>query len=518
MYNPSKRLQAIRRQLMQMDEQYKNGIDPGSHTGSESHTGSNANATPEKAQHMASNVNFMLSSTAAGHEQSGTIDNSMEFENEIETTDDCSSNNDDNDIPLSEELRTAILNIEDLDDMDNLVDNVISAVQVDASCDTDLENLEHSITLPDEANASMTVFSTASTLSTGNLQETYACSNTMFMSAEEEESWRKSRRKKDNHNIIERRRRYNINDRIKELSSLLPAIIPSELKKNKGSILKATVGYIKELKIKEQKMHYLEDSKKHLHNKYQKLLFRTFQSELKLKLHGLTEDSDDVLIKRKKRRFTDIDAIVERFCKQNIHQGLQTIEKSAPTRKKNTSSAVGTCHEHERNGTENVKNGLRQHINRKMAAEKPGSDNIFEVSEFFWVNESQNNVPDRKSPMISQLSAELPRKQSLQSGSISNTSDVNKDDCNPQEKEEVIELSTEQCNFLLNLFENHGNVNEILINENDMTQPDEDLAIQECLSPVTSASNMLEKMLRVKDGNSDASGLEDSTESNKGLR
>ena len=32
--------------------------------------------------------------------------------------------------------------------MDNLVDNVISAVQVDASCDTDLENLEHSITLP----------------------------------------------------------------------------------------------------------------------------------------------------------------------------------------------------------------------------------------------------------------------------------------------------------------------------------------------------------------------------------
>ena len=242
------------------------------------------------------------------------------------------------------------------------------------------------------------------------------------------------------------------------------------------------------------------------------------QSELKLKLHGLTEDSDAVLIKRKKRRFTDIDAIVERFCKQNIHQGLQTIEKSAPTRKKNTSSAVGTCHEHERNGTENVKNDLRQHLNRKMATEKPGSDNIFEVSEFFWVNESQNNVPDRKSPMISQLSAELPRKQSLQSGSISNTSDVNKDDCNPQEKEEVIELSTEQCNFLLNLFENHGNVNEILINENDMTQPDEDLATQECLSPVTSASNMLEKMLRVKDGNSDASGLEDSTESNKGLR
>ena len=250
---------------------------------------------------------------------------------------------------------------------------------------------------------------------------------------------------------------------------------------------------------------------------FDKTFWHSQQSELKLKLYGLTEDSDAVLIKKKKRRFTDIDAIVERYCKQNIHQGLQTTEKSAPTRKKNTPSAVGTCHEHERNGTENVKNDLRQHINRKMAADKPGSDNIIEVSEFFWDNESQNSVPDRKSPMISQLSAELPRKQRLQGGSISNTSDVNKDDCNPQEKE-VIELSTEQCNFLLNLFENHGNVNEILINENDMTQPDEDLATQECLSPVTSASNMLEKMLRVKDGNSDASGLEDSTESNKGLR
>ena len=251
---------------------------------------------------------------------------------------------------------------------------------------------------------------------------------------------------------------------------------------------------------------------------FDKTFWYSQQSELKLKLYGLTEDSDDFLIKRKKRRFTDIDAIVERYCKQNTHQGLQTIEKSAPARQKNTSSAVGTCHEHERNGTENVKNGLRQHLNRKMDAEKPGNDNFIEVSEFFWDQESQNNVQYRKSPMMSQLSAELPRKQNFQSGSISNTSVMNKDDSNPQEKEEVIELSTEQCNFLLNLFENHGNVNEILINDNDMTQSDEDRATQECLSPVTSASNMLEKMLRGKDENSDASGLEDSTESNKGLR
>ena len=32
----------------------------------------------------------------------------------------------------------------------------------------------------------------------------------------------RDRRKKDIHNMIERRRRYNINDRIKELGTLLP--------------------------------------------------------------------------------------------------------------------------------------------------------------------------------------------------------------------------------------------------------------------------------------------------------
>lgn len=35
-------------------------------------------------------------------------------------------------------------------------------------------------------------------------------------------AWAKERQKKDNHNKIERRRRYNINDRIKELGTLLP--------------------------------------------------------------------------------------------------------------------------------------------------------------------------------------------------------------------------------------------------------------------------------------------------------
>jgi len=42
------------------------------------------------------------------------------------------------------------------------------------------------------------------------------------LSEEDLRALQKDRQKKDNHNLIERRRRYNINDRIKELGTLLP--------------------------------------------------------------------------------------------------------------------------------------------------------------------------------------------------------------------------------------------------------------------------------------------------------
>ncbi|VDN04703.1 unnamed protein product [Thelazia callipaeda] len=57
----------------------------------------------------------------------------------------------------------------------------------------------------------------------------------------------RERRKKDIHNMIERRRRYNINDRIKELGLMLPKTSSEELKLNKGTILKASCDYIRQL-------------------------------------------------------------------------------------------------------------------------------------------------------------------------------------------------------------------------------------------------------------------------------
>merc|ERR1719187_2334382 len=69
------------------------------------------------------------------------------------------------------------------------------------------------------------------------------------LSEDDYKSIEKERMKKDNHNQIERRRRFNINDRIKELGSLLPKQTEAyyemlrDVRQNKGSILKASVLY-----------------------------------------------------------------------------------------------------------------------------------------------------------------------------------------------------------------------------------------------------------------------------------
>lgn len=64
----------------------------------------------------------------------------------------------------------------------------------------------------------------------------------------------RDRRKKDIHNMIERRRRYNINDRIKELGQMLPKGSAEDMKLNKGTILKASCDYIRQLQREREQM------------------------------------------------------------------------------------------------------------------------------------------------------------------------------------------------------------------------------------------------------------------------
>ncbi|XP_062054582.1 transcription factor EC isoform X1 [Lepus europaeus] len=97
----------------------------------------------------------------------------------------------------------------------------------------------------------------------------------------------KERQKKDNHNLIERRRRYNINYRIKELGTLIPKSNDPDMRWNKGTILKASVEYIKWLQKEQQRARELERRQKKLEQANRRLLLRIQELEIQARAHGL---------------------------------------------------------------------------------------------------------------------------------------------------------------------------------------------------------------------------------------
>ncbi|XP_043964812.1 transcription factor EC isoform X4 [Gambusia affinis] len=97
----------------------------------------------------------------------------------------------------------------------------------------------------------------------------------------------KERQKKDNHNLIERRRRYNINYRIKELGTLIPKSNDPDMRWNKGTILKASVEYIRWLQKEQQHARELESRQKKLEQANRRLLLRIQELEIQARAHGL---------------------------------------------------------------------------------------------------------------------------------------------------------------------------------------------------------------------------------------
>ncbi|XP_064858003.1 transcription factor E3b isoform X2 [Oncorhynchus nerka] len=98
----------------------------------------------------------------------------------------------------------------------------------------------------------------------------------------------KERQKKDNHNLIERKRRFNINDRITELGSIIPNSRDSELRWNKGTILKASVDYIRKLQKEQQRAKEVEMRQKKLEHANHCLMLRIQELEVQAQLHGLS--------------------------------------------------------------------------------------------------------------------------------------------------------------------------------------------------------------------------------------
>ncbi|XP_056380586.1 microphthalmia-associated transcription factor isoform X20 [Hyla sarda] len=98
----------------------------------------------------------------------------------------------------------------------------------------------------------------------------------------------KERQKKDNHNLIERRRRFNINDRIKELGTLIPKSNDPDMRWNKGTILKASVDYIRKLQREQLRSKELENKQKKLEHANRHLLLRIQELEMQARAHGLS--------------------------------------------------------------------------------------------------------------------------------------------------------------------------------------------------------------------------------------
>uniref|UniRef100_A0A8C1Y1F8 Transcription factor binding to IGHM enhancer 3a n=1 Tax=Cyprinus carpio TaxID=7962 RepID=A0A8C1Y1F8_CYPCA len=107
----------------------------------------------------------------------------------------------------------------------------------------------------------------------------------------------KERQKKDNHNLIERRRRFNINDRIKELGALIPKSSDPEMRLNKGTILKASVDYIRKLQKEQQRAKEMETRQRKLEHANRSLLLRIQELEMQARLHGISSSqiSDSTL-------------------------------------------------------------------------------------------------------------------------------------------------------------------------------------------------------------------------------
>ncbi|XP_060619113.1 transcription factor E3 [Anolis sagrei] len=107
------------------------------------------------------------------------------------------------------------------------------------------------------------------------------------MSENEAKAFLKERQKKDNHNLIERRRRFNINDRIKELGTLIPKSNDPEMRWNKGTILKASVDYIRKLQKEQQRSKEMEIRQRKLEQANRSLQLRVQELELQVQMHGL---------------------------------------------------------------------------------------------------------------------------------------------------------------------------------------------------------------------------------------
>jgi len=144
-----------------------------------------------------------------------------------------------------------------------------------------------SATLPTNNNLLDTYVNNSSQMNEGVDQSISSSCPANVKQEEPDNFFNKERQKKDNHNMIERRRRYNINDRIKELGTLVPRL-DNDMKQNKGTILKSSVDYIKRLRKDRDRLKHVENRSQSLEDVNKKLMLRVQELELILRASNIS--------------------------------------------------------------------------------------------------------------------------------------------------------------------------------------------------------------------------------------
>ncbi|XP_047656088.1 transcription factor E3a isoform X10 [Tachysurus fulvidraco] len=216
-------------------------------------------------------------------------------------------------------------NKEELPVSGNLLDVYSSAgmttptITVSNSCPANLQNVKTELT---------------------GAEDSGACEKILFYA--EAKALIKERQKKDNHNLIERRRRFNINDRIKELGELVPkssdpsVSIPlgsyrhDEMRWNKGTILKASVDYIRKLQKEQQRAKEMEQRQKKLEHANRTLLLRIQELEMQARLHGLapSHHTDSIINhqqQQQQQQLTSVQSSAEPISKTLLTLGGPTL-------------------------------------------------------------------------------------------------------------------------------------------------------------------------------------------------
>ncbi|KAA0707749.1 Transcription factor EB [Triplophysa tibetana] len=189
----------------------------------------------------------------------------------------------------------AMLNIGSSHEMDEVIDDIIS---LQSSYDDIQAYIDPVVQMPNTlplSSSHLDVYTGPGMTRPGIAMGSNSCPANLAIKREYSDTdprvMAKERQKKDNHNLIERRRRFNINDRIKELGTMIPKTNDLDVRWNKGTILRASVEYIKRMQKDSQRTREVENNFKRMEMANKQLWFRIQELERQAQMHGLPNSS-----------------------------------------------------------------------------------------------------------------------------------------------------------------------------------------------------------------------------------